>query len=547
MKKIYIVIIINILFIKLQAQNFEWAKREGSWAYDYGYGIAADPSGNIYVAGKYEMNANFSGTILPSYGNHDIYVAQYSSTGTLNWIKTAGGINGDYAESLFCDGTSIYIAGEIEGYGTTITFENSPITLTCKGFNDMFVAKYDLSGNLLWAKSAGGNYNDKAQGVTADNNGNVYVTGYFTDTANFSGTTIYGNGNQDIYIAKYDVNGNFIWVHNAGSAGRDEAKSVKCDASGNIYITGMYSDGTTFGSSILSSPNGYVNIFLAKYAPDGSLTWVKTAGSDYDDVGWSLAIDNAGKIYITGEFNAYALFDNIALTTTGQSNIFVACYDNAGNAQWAIGAGGPLIDRARGIGCDGTNLYITGQFSLSANFGPYSVTGSDSSEIFMARLSNAGNFEWVTTVGGPADSLELLSYESGNAICAEATGNVYATGALLNGGVFGNTSFIPYSRTDAFITKITQGISVNVSENKNADITLYPNPSNGNFTLNLNNLSPQRKEITIINCLGQVIDKRTNESSAQLNINLSTQKKGIYFIEIKTEDQATWREKILLQ
>ena len=75
MKKVYLLILLNLLFFSVSAQNFDWAKREGLWAYDYGYGIVNDNAGNVYVAGKYEENANFSGTVLSNAGNHDIYLA----------------------------------------------------------------------------------------------------------------------------------------------------------------------------------------------------------------------------------------------------------------------------------------------------------------------------------------------------------------------------------------------------------------------------------------------------------------------------------------
>ena len=121
MKKIYSLIALSALFITAEAQNFDWAKREGLWAYDYGYGITTDNTGNVYVAGKYEeVDANFSDTLLPCQGNHDIWVAQYSSTGTLNWIRTAGGTSGDYAWGVACDNSFVYIAGEIEGVNETI-------------------------------------------------------------------------------------------------------------------------------------------------------------------------------------------------------------------------------------------------------------------------------------------------------------------------------------------------------------------------------------------------------------------------------------------
>ncbi len=458
-KKIISAAFFSLLFVNvLNAQNFDWAKREGQAAYDYGYGIANDSLGNVYVAGKYELNANFSGTILPNQGNHDIYLAKYSPAGALIWIRTAGSILGDYAHTLSCDGAYLYVGGEIEGFGNIIKFSGSPITLTSKGVNDAFLAKYDLNGNLLWANRAGGIYNDEALGITYDKAGNVFVCGFFNTSAVFGTTTVTGYGLNDIYVAKYNKDGVFQWVRTAGSPGRDEAKGIKCDAAGNVYVCGMYKNGAVFGSQTLTSPNGYFNSFLAKYTTDGTLSWVKTAGGDYDDVGWALTIDNNNKIFVTGEFNAYAHFDGIAITTTGSSDIFVACYDVSGNIQWVRKAGGRLIDRAKGIGCDGTNLYITGNYSLSANFGTYSLTGTDSSEIFMAKMNNAGDFQWVIGVDGPADSLEFLGNETGNAICAEPSGNVYATGSVLNGGVFGNYSFLPYSRTDAFICKISQNI-----------------------------------------------------------------------------------------
>ncbi len=545
---------LSSLFIDLQSQNFVWAKREGLWAYDYGYGISADNE-NVYVAGKYEMASNFSGIILPDHGNHDIYVAQYSSTGTLNWIRTAGGRLGDYAESLFCDGSSLYIAGEIEGYNDIITFDGSPITLNCISDNDIFLAKYNLKGDLLWAVSEGGLDGEKALGITADNYGNVYICGYFQGSCDFSGVTITESGNKDIYIAKYDKNGIFQWVRQGGSAGRDEAKSIKCDAAGNIYITGMYSNGAVFGNITLTTssvPTGsFYNVFLAKYAPDGSIIWIKQAGGDYDDVAWGVTIDKANKIYITGEFNAYALFDAIPLTTNGNADIFVACYDQLGNAQWAKSAGGILIDRARGIGTDGTTLYITGQFGSTVLFDTYTVTAADSSDIFIASINSSGNFLWATSVGGPPDALETLSYESGNAICADASGYVYATGALLDGGIFGSTTLNKYGRTDAFITKITQS-TIGVTEQEDQENNyLYPNPTNGLLYLKINQLKNAKTDkIEILNSIGQKIyevDGVKDQSSSNVQIDLSSLKKGIYFVEFISEAQEIFLKKLIIQ
>ncbi len=464
MKKIYLLILMNLLIYHFGvSQNFSWAKREGLWEYDYGYGLSTDISGNIYVAGKYEQNAIFSGTTIPCAGNHDIYLAKYSSSGSLIWIKTAGGPNGDYAQALASDGKNyVYIAGEIEG-GSTINFNGSNTKLHGKGDNDIFVAKYDLDGNLSWAISEGGTGNDKAVGISYDASGNVYVCGQYEGTVSFGGkTTITANGDKDMFVAKYDSKGNFIWVQKAGGPGKDEALSIKSDAEGNTYVCGKYKNGAIFGSNKLICSDLYYSAFIAKYDTDGNLKWVRTGKSDYDDLAWGITMDNSGKIFVAGEFNAYANFGSMGISTTGQNDIFIACYDASGNIQWLKKAGGGAVDRARGIGCDGSNVYITGQFGGTAYFGSTTLKAADESDIFMASLTNEGNFRWALTVGGAADAFEDLGYESGDAIFADPSGVVYATGALLDGGKFGETSLSAYSRTDMFLTKITQEPIANV-------------------------------------------------------------------------------------
>ncbi len=555
MKKIYSLIALSTLFITAQAQNFEWAKREGRYAYDYGFGITTDNAGNVYAAGKYEEeNANFSGTLLPCQGNHDIWLAQYSSSGNLNWIRTAGGTSGDFALSVACDNSYVYIGGEIEGVNETIYFSGSSITLECLASNDIMVAKYDLSGNLIWAERAGGYEYEKAYGVTYDQSGNVYICGLYRGSVTFGGNTTIActsDGVNDIFLAKYNSNGVFQWVRHAGGTGRDEAKSVKCDADGNIYICGLYSNDCDFGTTTLSTYNNtdYFDAFIAKYSPDGTLQWVKKAGSDYDDVAWSLTIDNAGKLYISGEFRAYCVFDDTHhMTATGRGDVFVACYNNAGTLEWVTKAGGALDDRARGIGCDGTNLYITGQFGNTASFGSATLTAADSSDIFIATLTNSGSFINAVSVDGPADAYEPLGYESGNAICADANGNAYATGALLDGGVFGTITYSPYSRTDAFITKITELTSVDVWENNKPEaISVYPNPGKGIFTIDLAPFSSQVTVTTISDYLGQIVATRTNKPSSKITIDLSASENGVYFVRIEAERQSTARGKIIIQ
>lgn len=550
MKKTYLTLILIFSLYTLYSQNFQWAKIEGHYAYDYGYGIATDAAGSVYVAGKYEENAVFSGTTLPLQGNHDIFLAKYAPNGSLDWVQTGGSYSGDYARILACNKTSrVYIAGEIEGLNNTIVFPGSPITLTGQGLNDIFLATYDLNGNLLWARSEGAACNEKALGVTYDAAGNVIICGYYTDTTKFNGVVLNSTNDKDIFIAKYDANGNFLWMRHAGGPGEEEAKSVVCDAGGNIYICGKYSDGATFGTTTFSTPvtpyGQFYNGYIAKYSPSGSLIWVKSIDGDYDDIAWSMTKDDNDKLYVTGEFSG-ATFGGITLYSGGKADVFVACYDNNGNAQWAVSGGSVVADRARGIGCDGSNIFITGQFGLTATFGGSTITAADSSDIFVAELNNSGNFLWAKSVGGVADSLEVDGYESGIAVCADPSGTAYVTGAILEGGMFGSNFVNGYSRTDVFIAKMSTVVDVSEAS-RNTDVLVYPNPGTGIFNITTEKGFDDHTSISVYNYLGELVSESlVPTATRQVQMNLTDNTKGIYYMEIRS-DKDVIIKKLLLQ
>jgi hypothetical protein len=547
MKKIYLLLLLSIVFSNTHSQTYAWAKNEGLWAYDYGLGVTTDPTGNVYVAGKYELSAVFSGNTITCAGNHDCYLAKYTPSGSLSWIRTAGGANGDYYNSIASDATYIYAGGEIEG-GGTITFPGSTVTLQGQGDNDIVLAKYDQNGNLIWARSAGWKYNESVHGIAVDAAGNVYVGGRFSDTLIIGSQTLYGYTQKDFFVAKYDANGTFQWARQGGGPGRDDVKGLVCDAAGNVYITGVYENGMKLGATTYSTTNGvYYDAFLAKYDASGNLQWVQTEGGDYDDAAWAITIDNAGMIYTTGEFNASAYFGATQLITSGNADIFVTCYNSSGSLQWVKKAGGPLIDRARGIGTDGTNLYVTGQFGSTCNFGSMSTTAVDSSDVFFASMSNAGNWTGAASIGGAADPSEPLGFEAGCAITAKDANNIYATGALLNGGTAGSIALSPYDRTDAFVAKLSSlvaGTQELTADPK--DFYVYPNPGNGNVVIYADRAYPE-VDITVYNCLGQVITKRSGRSLSKVNIDLSDEQNGVYFIEIRSEHKTITTKKLVIQ
>lgn len=533
MKKIYLsAFTILLAGFSAKCQDYKWAARAGSWAYDYGYGVGTDASGNVYVAGKYEMDAMFGSTQVTCEGNHDIYLAKYSSAGQIQWVKTAGGADGDYARSLAVDASgNCYIAGEIEGQtsfsGTTVAGK--------AGDNDGFVAKYDANGNLKWAIPIGGWSNDKAVSISIDDAGNSYVTGIFKTTADFGSHQLTSQGGEDIFVIKIDNNGNVKWARSAGGNQDDEGKSIKTDGSGNVYVTGYISGSTMFGSTPVNASSGYFDIFLAKYNSSGDLLWAKNAGSAWDDVGWGVAVDPSGNAIITGEFNADASFGNKTIYSGGNSDIFIASYSPAGDVNWVKSYGGTGIDRARGIAVDeSSNIFLTGQFSNSAGFGAHQVTGIDTMEVFIAGFNSDGTGKWALKAGGDADAFEDLGYEAGIAISAKGN-EVLATGSILSGGAFGDHFLSSYDRTDMFLVKIDQTMPLNTNSHKLEQMlaTVYPNPSAEKINVTL----PFEKNlITIFNTLGEEVSKITGQKG-HLSHDITSLPDGMYYIHIVGDNQ----------
>ena len=567
MKKVYLLLSLASCFAA-GAQTFEWAKAEGKNAYDYGYGIDCDNQGNVYVAGKYEEDqADFSGIKVTCEGNHDGFLCKYGADGSIKWVRTYGGTGGDYSQALYCDKTNyVYVAGEIEANtapNLVIKFSGSTTTVVAKNDNDIVVAKYDLEGNLIWAKAEGASNSEKALGVAADKDGNVLICGYYDESTVISGTTYSGKKGRNIFVAKFDKDGNFLWFRDAGSDKRDEAKAVKCDSDGNVYLCGIFNDNCQFGSNTLYTYHNtdYWDAFVAKYDPSGNLLWVKTGGGDVTDGAWSMTVDNGKNVYISGEYSAYADFGggHQMLAKGPLADTYVAKYNTNGDLQWIKGNGSDKDDRARGLGTDGTHIFITGQFGGTAQFGGASITSVDTSDVYVAALDDNGAYLWAVSVGGKKDAFESLGYESGNAVNGFANGPngaVYATGGLLDDGVFGNTTVgTSGTRTNAFVTKISWNTGmpplpdptgINVYTNSNM-ISVYPNPSNGNFEMDLSQVKDQNVQISVFNHVGQLVSTSTTSAPSYPRLDVSSQPEGIYLVEVRGENSVLYRNKLIVK
>lgn len=394
------------------AGNWLWAKQNtggGSYVTDTGTGIALDGSGNVYITGFFTLTITFTtGISLASTGGVDVFVAKLDNAGNWLWARKAGGTysdvnDGDRGYDIALDGSgNILVSGYCRGgavFGTN--------TVTGYGIIDAFVAKMDPSGNWLWVRNGGGNNYDYSFGVDTDAAGNVYYTGRFSGTATFGPYTytMYDtSGGSDIFAAKLDGEGNWLWAERFGGTNSDYGRTVAVDGGGNVYLSGYYGGTAAFGAYSITSAGG-LDVYLAKLDSSGTPLWVRSAGGSQREFGFGIALDNLGAVYLAGAFQQTAYFGPFTLTQgDNEDEIFVAKVDSAGNWIWALRAGGIDDDTGNGVCADGSgNVYVTGSIQGPASFGTIELTTTGLYDIFVAKIGSGGE----TGIPVPPEDLAL--------------------------------------------------------------------------------------------------------------------------------------------
>jgi hypothetical protein len=374
-----------------------------------------------------------------------------SASGDMLLAKRMGGTGWDSGNSIAVDSSgNIYTTGYFDG---TADFDPGAgvSNLTAVGLEDIFIAKFDSSGSLVWAKSMGGADYDGGNNIALDSSGNIYTTGYFVGTVDFdpgAGTAnLTSAGNYDIFISKLDNDGNFVWAKNIGGVNGEGVGDFVLDSNGYIYAVGSFVGTVDFNPNVgvfnLTSA-GNSDIFILKLDNLGGLVWAKRMGGVDGDQGVGIALDSRGNVYTTGAFRATADFDPGAgtfnLVSAGNNDIFISKLDGLGIFVWAKGMGADGNDAGAGIALDSNdNAYTTGAFAGTVDFDPGVGTSNLISvgdyDIFVSKLDSGGNFIWAESMGGTA-------YDNGDRIVRDSSDNIYVTGSFA-----GTADFDPSANT----------------------------------------------------------------------------------------------------
>ncbi len=294
----------------------------------------------------------------------------------------------------------------------------------------------------LWARAAGGCNSVMGQSLSADPSGNIFVTGVFGyPSITFGNTTFYNSDSGvDLFLAKYDSRGNLLWASTAGCINAPTfgawSNSVSTDAAGNAYITGCFSKAINLGGLLLTSGDTTLNevIFVAKFSPAGNLLWARTAGGKYTGSGTAngCSTDAVGNVYITGQFWGRICFEKDTLQSgISGGNLFIVKFNQGGDEEWARTVSGinPREEFAVGYSVAAAqtgDVFVTGSFAGSLNLGNITLqAGPVARNLFLAKYNSAGDFGWATS---PYCSANSTGANDSFSVAADADGNAYITG-----------------------------------------------------------------------------------------------------------------------
>ncbi|MFN5459606.1 MAG: gliding motility-associated C-terminal domain-containing protein [Bacteroidota bacterium] len=316
--------------------NCQWLIGAGGSSDDHGFDVVTDKLGNIYLTGLMSNEYNVGQPASCTFGSLSIpvpigedslgFVAKLTPNGTFKWVKTFKATDGERDNRIAIDDSAnVYIAGGF--WGSAANFGS--FTGVSAGGIDIFVTKFDSAGNQKWLKTAGGLSDDRANAITVDKYGDIYITGEFRDRISFDGDSLNNNGGpngRDIFVAKMKRNGSWVWEKKAGSnSGSERGNRIVSNSSGNIFVTGQFQDTAKFGANLpIISTNG-IQVFTSSIDTAGVWKWVLQAGGTSDeDRGNALAVDENCNLYSCGYYENTGAFDQNSVTASGSKDIFLA-------------------------------------------------------------------------------------------------------------------------------------------------------------------------------------------------------------------------------
>lgn len=542
--------------VNAQEYSYAWGRNFGGIGEDVVRAMSTDDAGNTYTTGYFTDVADYDPgdgvNELISNGFFDVFVQKLDTEGNLVWVASFGGAFFDYGTGIETDADgNVYVTGV---YQETVDFDPSGETfeLTSAGSEDIFVLKLDADGNFEWARGMGSAGYEEPTSVGVDENGAVYVSGYFSETGDYDpGEGEYlleSNGAQDAFVVRLDADGNLDWARNFGGDEQELSLGMDVAPNGDLYLSGTFAGECNFnpndtGEQIrtpVDSQDGYI----LKLNSLGEFVYVATFGGQGGDTSWDVVIDNEGNAFAAGGFNGTFAYGDAEFESQDNEDAFVVKVDVFGNIEWARAIHGTDFQNAYDVNTDPSgNVLLAGYFGGTADFDPsdegtleLTRESTEPFDAFVCVLNTAGALVYAGQFGGS-------NFTEHHGVDADAAGNIYLASAFQNTvdlnpdpEVSETASVLDFR--DNYVIKLSPG-PLGVGEDASRlPLSLYPNPADAQLNLSL----PQDATPTtawLINTSGKVI-QRFALSAGNTTVDVSMLPPGVYFMHATGYRPARW-------
>lgn len=355
-----------------------------------------------------------------------------------------------YAVALDAMGNT-YIAGKFYN-----SIDIGGGALASAGGADIFVAKLDPAGDLIWSKRFGDGADQQAFGLAIDASGSVVITGSFAGGFSFGGAPLVSQGSTDIFVVKLASDGSHVWSRSYGDAAEQVGRAAAIASSGVIYVTGEAAGSVTFEPGMPLSAVNLKDIFLLKLDPNGSAAWAKLAGGMGNDAGFAVAATSGGGALVTGSFDESVNFGGQTHIDAGGVDAFLAKFDGAGALVFSQAYSSPGNEAGLGVAEDGAgNILMVGKFNGTLSTGGPLMTSLGDMDIFATKLTSAGAHVWSRSFGGNKDEIPT-------GLALDPSGAPLITGSIYGAVNFGDFPHAAMGPSDAFALKLSNAMGDHV-------------------------------------------------------------------------------------
>lgn len=445
-----------------------WSEQFGDGSDQSASAVTTDIHGNIVIAGNFGGELNFGGPPLYSAGFEDAYLAKLDSKGHALWSKRFGDVAYDYASVVAAGPTGeVVVAGRFTG---SVDFGDGNALTNAGGAAgyDLFIVKFDADGKLLWRKQFGGAQTD-VRGLVIDVNADIVLTGFFNGTIDLGGDKLKNSGDplgDDIFVAKLDGNGGHVWSSSYGDGDLQESAGVALDPEGNVVLVGRFGGVVDFGGSSLPLVSaGNLDVFVVKLSSSGKTLWSKRFGGFQSQEGGGVVTGADGSIVVTGRFQSLLELGGGVpdLSAMGKDmDVFLVKLDAAGHHLWSTELGTASQDTAYSVAMDPQGRVVVaglfGSGTIVQSCGELTSYGeSDRRDVFMAEFDGEGQCTWNRGFAtGSLEKLDLYPH-----VALDLVGDLILVGGFQREVSFGLEKLVPMGDQmnkdpDAFVVKFAR-------------------------------------------------------------------------------------------